>query len=109
MSQERIGPISPKDVEKEKIINFPSEVFEAFNELIIENSGSGEIYVGQKEVVARMIQKGLSKDEIYKKGWLDVEDVYRKAGWKVDYDKPGYNEDYEPYFKFSRKRARGNN
>lgn len=29
--------------------------------------------------------------------------VYEKAGWKVSYDKPGYNESYDPYFKFTAK------
>ena len=105
---ERIKPISPMEVESEKRKNFPREVFEAFNELIVENAGSGEITVKQKDVVARMVKKGLNANEIFKKGWLDVEDVYRKAGWKVDYDKPAYNEDYDAYFTFSRKRQRDN-
>jgi hypothetical protein len=33
---------------------------------------------------------------------MDVEDVYQKAGWEVEFDKPGYNEDYEANFKFSK-------
>lgn len=31
---------------------------------------------------------------------LDVEDVYRAAGWEVTYDKPGYNETYDATFTF---------
>lgn len=101
---ERIGPIRPKEVADYKRENFPDTVFEAFNELIVENAGPGPITVRQKDLVKRMVEKGLTAKEIFDKGWLDVEDVYRKAGWKVEYDKPGYNEDYEAYFTFSPKR-----
>ncbi len=34
--------------------------------------------------------------------WLDVEDVYREAGWVVEYDKPGYCESYEATFTFKK-------
>ena len=49
-----------------------------------------------------VVAKALKRKEIYDKNWLDVEDVYESAGWKVEYDKPGYNENYEPTFTFSR-------
>ncbi len=107
MSSERIGPISPKEVADAKLQSFPNEVFEAFNQVIVENAGVGEIMVRQKDVVELMVKKGLDRNEIYNRGWLDVEDVYRKAGWVVEYDKPAYNEDYEPYFVFKRKKRQG--
>lgn len=40
---------------------------------------------------------------VYGKQYLDVEDIYRKEGWKVVYDKPAYCETYEPTFTFSKK------
>ena len=39
-----------------------------------------------------------------KAGWLDVEGIYRKAGWDVEYDSPGYCEDYPATFKFRKKK-----
>ncbi len=106
MSPERIGPISPEEVADEKLKNFPNVVFEAFNQMIVENAGIGQITVRQKDVVELLVKKGLDRNEIFKRGWLDVEDVYPKAGWIVEYDKPAYNEDYEPYFIFKRKRSK---
>ena len=51
--------------------------------------------------------KKTSADKICEEGWLDVEDVYRKAGWEVIYDAPGYNESfYEPSFEFRIKNKR---
>ena len=81
----------------------PPAVLESFNELIVQNFSSGSALVFQEDVVALMVQKGLNEDDIYKFKWLDVESIYRKAGWKVLYDKPGYNESGRAYFKFMGK------
>lgn len=104
MSAEKIGPISPQEVVDVKRKNLPDEVFQSFNELIARNYSGGSATVYQSEVVDLMVGKDLDQSEIYKKGWLDIEGIYRKAGWEVEYDKPGYNESYAPYFRFSRKR-----
>lgn len=103
----RAGPLSPKDVSNAKQVTFPPEVFEAFNTLITENFNAGSARVVQKDAVAKIVSlMNLEKDDIvYEKGWLNVEDVYRKAGWKVEYDKPAYNETYNAYFVFSKKRG----
>lgn len=104
MSAERVKPIRPEDVANEKLKVFPDEVFLSVNEMIAQNYRSGYATILQKDLVHLMVKKGLKSADIYKNGWLDFEDVYRQEGWKVEYDKPGYNESYEPSFKFSRKR-----
>lgn len=104
MTKERVGPICPEDVISEKLNNLPDEVLVSFNELIALNLSGTSATILQSEVVKLMVQKGLKRADIYKNGWLDVEDIYRKAGWRVDYDKPGYNESYEPSFTFRRPR-----
>jgi hypothetical protein len=93
-------PITPDEAESGKHI--PDEVFEAFNELIAEGDGD----VLQKDVVLRILAKipDTTREQIFKKGWLNVEPAYRKAGWKVTYDKPGYCETYEANFTFRRKK-----
>lgn len=40
--------------------------------------------------------------EAFSRGWFDVESSYRRVGWRVEYDKPGYNESYEGFWKFSK-------
>jgi hypothetical protein len=102
----KVKPIKPNDVEKEKEKNIPDAVFEAFNELIAKNFFSGSAMVKTIEVVKLMKTKGLDAQDIYNKGWLDVEGVYRKAGWHVTYDSPGYNENYDAYFVFRRRTKR---
>jgi hypothetical protein len=104
MSPERARPLSPKEVSGEKLKNLPDVVIETFNQLIAENDVGGHSVITQKEIVALLVNKGLNKAQIFKNGWLDIEDIYRKAGWKVEYDKPGYNEDYDAFFTFSAKK-----
>jgi hypothetical protein len=98
-----VRPIKPNEVAKMKEVVIPDVVFESFNHLIAQNYGNGSAVVKQHEVVSLLKEKGLVADEIYKNHWLDVEDVYRSAGWKVKYDKPAYCESFDAYFKFSKE------
>lgn len=104
----KVNPITPDEAKARKETDIPDEVIEAFNELLIKNHsiGTNSIAIGQDEVVALIVKKGLNRSDIFDKHWLDVEDVYRAAGWIVDYDKPGYNEDYSAYFTFKRRRKK---
>ncbi len=95
-------PITPAEVVKLKVTLIPDEVINAFNELIAENFSGGSSSFTEKKVVARIVKKGISSAEAYANHWLDVEDIYRKSGWKVDYDKPGYNESYDATFTFKK-------
>ena len=100
MSPERARPINPEEVVEEKLKTMPDGVIESFNELIARNNRGGYSVVGQNEVLSLIVSKGFNRSEVFANGWLDVEDLYRKAGWIVEYDKPGYNEDYEATFTF---------
>jgi hypothetical protein len=98
-------PISPDEVISCRPDQFPAEVLESFNELLVENSSIGSsgklnAKLMQYEILVRMEAKGLSRSDIFNKGWLNVEMAFRSAGWDVIYDKPGYNETYKPYFIF---------
>ncbi len=98
----KVHPIKPGEVTKEKERTLPDAVLETFNELIAQNWNGYSATVKQDEVVNALEKKGLNRQEIYSKGWLDVENIYRASGWSVDYDKPGYNETFPATFKFKR-------
>jgi len=94
-----MGPIKPEEAFSGA--NIPEEVFEAFNELIQQNMGT----VCQDEVVSLIMKKmTISRDLVFKNGWLHVEEAYRRVGWEVEYDKPGYNETYPATFHFRVKK-----
>lgn len=71
-------------------------------------SEQSTIVIKQDEIVQMLltIKPGLERSEIFDKGWLDIESAYRKAGWHVEYDKPGYCETYVAYWEFTRKRKK---
>lgn len=102
----KVRPIKPDDVVKAKKEGIPDAVFEAFNELIVQKFNGRSATVKQDDVVALLVAKGLNRNDIFEKHWLDVEDVYRADGWKVEYNKPAYNEDYPATFTFKRNPKR---
>lgn len=100
-------PISPSDVEKLKHKTMPPAVIDIFNDLIASSYLNGVAFVRQGDVVKKILYSipGVEVKDIWDNGWLNVEDLFRKAGWAVEYDKPGFNESYEATFKFSRPRG----
>ena len=94
--------ITPDEVIAQKERDFPPEVINAFNKLIAKHWHGGEsvftLAVARSAVAFALQQAGIPFEVCY----LDVEDIYRKKGWKVVYDKPGYNESYEPFFRFTK-------
>lgn len=93
------GPISPNDAQQ----TLPEEVYEAFNELIQTKLRGKTATVLQVDAATLIASKmDITTKEVHERGYLDVEGAYRAIGWKVEYDKPGYNESYEASFKFTK-------
>jgi hypothetical protein len=102
-----IRPLSPGEVDDARASAIPSEVIEVFNGLIASNWNGNAATVDQAEAAKSIADKmGISVDEAFRRGFLDVESIYRHAGWVVHYDKPGFNEDYPATFRFTRKGER---
>lgn len=95
--------IRPTEVIKARKASMPDVVIEVFNDLITKQFDGHSAYVTQEAAVRALVSKGLVRNQIFSNGWLDVEDIFEKAGWKVKYDKPGFNESYDAYFEFSLK------
>ena len=101
-------PLTPKEASEEKLSIIPSFVFDVFNAFLSTRSEQSSIRIGQNEVVQMLVtlKPGLDRNEVFDKGWLDIESAYRKAGWNVEFDKPGYCETYEASWEFTRKGKR---
>lgn len=93
-------PISPDEVGQGAHI--PHEVFAVVNRLLQENWSDSVATIKQKHVV-HALESHFSRDEIFGRGYLNFEGAYRAQGWKVTYDKPGYNESYDAFWMFKRK------
>ena len=99
-------PLRPDQITKAKRGQIPDAVYEVFNELIAEKWNGSSATFNINEIVDRMCERMCLKkdnDIMYNKKWLDVEDSYRSVDWVVKYYRPDYDEDYIPFFKFSKK------
>jgi hypothetical protein len=92
--------ISPDDISIIKAAVIPPEVFDAVNELLALRYISGSRVTIKQYEIADLIKEKLGECKIE---WLNFEDVYRNAGWIVEYDKPAYCESYDAFFVFRKK------
>jgi hypothetical protein len=109
-----VKAISPGDVPTKKKADLPAFVLDEWNKIIAEKSSSGgSVRIMQDDIIERLLPHTAegttngsdwaapSRQVIFANHWLDIEPIYEEAGWKVVYDKPGYNEDYKASFRFT--------
>jgi hypothetical protein len=95
-------PLTPKDALAVAHTSFPDGVIEVWNELIQKNLRGKRATIKQDDAARALARKfRVPQQKVYDNDWLDIEDVYRKAGWRVRHDKPGYDESYAAYFEFT--------
>lgn len=94
-------PISPGDVATAKTQYIPPEVFDVINELIAVNYTAGSATVYLKNIREKYLERYCTNVLAEQ---LNIEEAYEAMGWKVTFDKPGWNEDYDAFFRFSPKR-----
>ncbi len=99
-------PLKPEDVVDAKKDSLPDEVMKAFNELIAEHWDGVSSQFKQKEAIEKIMKKlpKITSQDVLDKDYLNIEEVFRAVGWVVIYDKPAYNESYEPTFEFRKER-----
>lgn len=92
-------PITPD--EATRIV--PDTVIEVFNELIREKIHNKTALIKQDEVVVRVCERtGVERHTIFQNGWLDVEPIFRAAGWHVEFEKADYTGLSESFFTFKK-------
>lgn len=108
-----VKPITPQEAhEKFCETQIPDFVIEVINDLISRESSqpNRSVDIKQNEIIEKIIKhpdfpKDTSRQDIFDKYWLNFETIYEKAGWKVKYDKPGYNETYDAFYTFTPKHS----
>lgn len=100
-----IFPVKPDEVVEIQKRDIPDYVIKVINDLIAQKWDGHSAVITQRVIVEKILQAEpfLVRSEIFDNGWLNIETLYREAGWKVEYDKPGYNETYEAYFTFTKR------
>lgn len=81
-----VKPISPDEVTAKKLQTIPAEVIEVFNDLIAR-AWNGRVAIVSQAAAVERIERAMeiNRSEIYSKGYLDIEPIYRAQGWKVVY------------------------
>lgn len=105
-------PITPQEVGVAKAASLPPKVIGAWNDLIVAKWNGSSARILQKEALAAIVKAMWPNADpdtdlpewntVRAKGWLDIEEMYRAQGWKVEYDRPGYCESYDAHFIFSK-------
>lgn len=99
-----IKPISPKEITQE----LPEFVIIGANNCINKHWSelNRKSHFTQDELIAEILAvapDGITRRTLFDNNWLDIEPAYRREGWIVDYDKPGYCETYAANFTFTAK------
>ena len=112
-----VKPITPDEVGAKQATQTPSFVIEAFNIEIAKHydNVSRTAKVSQTAILEQIaiqfetpedapaVDTNNLKKLAFSNKWLNVEAMYEDAGWKVSYEKPGYNESRDAYFTFKKK------
>lgn len=94
-------PITPAEA-LDTPLAFPDEVVGCWNHIILTNLRNGSARVEQDAIVEIIASRmNCARQTVFDNHWLDVESLYRKAGWKVEYDKPGPGDTYKAFFIFT--------
>ena len=96
------NPITPNELTEMQRKLMPEEVIKAWNEMIAEayDGTSADILLGDARTRIRNVC-GVYQIP-YKENYLNIEDIYREAGWNVEFNKPDYTESYESFYEFSK-------
>ena len=103
-----VTPLTPKQVQEMHQKTIPEEIIFAVNRLLVKGGSEPpiRIVIEQNEVIeeATAIMKSngktIERDDFFKNHWLDFEPIFKEAGWKVTFKKPGYNESFPAYWTF---------
>jgi hypothetical protein len=96
-----IEPITPAQAAERSMDFIPEFVYAAVNQLISENYSPGRRFNIKVKDIKELIFKTTNMSTAdFNTKWLDFEPFYRKAGWSVSYDGPGYNESYDAFYEF---------
>lgn len=99
-----IKPISPLEI----LHKIPDEVVEVFNKEIQDNWNGRSVIIKKKTIIPKILAlysahlKTITENKLYEMNWLDIEETYQKAGWKVRYASPDRDESFDAFWTFSK-------
>lgn len=99
-----INPFTPQEARESNVSSIPEAIINAVNKLLAEKIGLNKSVTLKQDDILELAGAGVDnrefRQQIFDKGWLNIESLYAKYGWKVTYDKPAYCESYPATFTF---------
>ena len=98
-----IKAITPTKAKKLKMKNIPMEIIRVIDKMILDNTIEGIAKI-EIESIVKIVRREtkLTRKKIFDNNMLDIEDLYRSKGFKVQYVPGAYYETFEPYFTFEK-------
>lgn len=93
-----VNPVRPDELVPANERQIPDVVFDVFNAHLTRGSAKAStgIRIEEEDIVRELVKRGLKKADIFGKKWLQVEPIYRQAGWEVVYSRPNLAYEYFP-------------
>lgn len=102
----KVQPINPAMLREPgtKALEIPSLIVMIVNKMIDEFWDGHQSRVWQSDILVRIAKlAGFDKETVVRNRWLDIEPMYREAGYNVKYVKPPHGEKGDAYFEFTLK------
>ena len=108
MNPNYVKPVGPQEALELKIQRLPPKVIETWNRVIADHLTSDFTSNFFQDYIVNALAAAMvvTREKVFESNWLDVEEIYRREGWKVTYDRPGFNETYKATFSFESKSRR---
>jgi len=101
-------PITPEEIVEVKKTTIPDSIIEAANQLIIDHWDGSSSTFKLKELIIKYRKiagsGAVSERKLIDYNWLNIEPTFEDVGWKVKYDSPSRDEDFDAYFDFRKKK-----
>jgi len=103
----KVAPVSPSDIRKSLGDIIPGFVVQAVNNLLKQKyRGQYPITLKQCDVISEILTlapDNFDEKDLFIKKYLDFESLFERSGWSVSYNGQGFNESFEPTYKFKPK------
>jgi hypothetical protein len=105
MNNNSVVPLSPDEVIEGQGDHIPDIVITAVNNLLKKEYNKIDATFSQDDIIneIRRLNPATTRRGIFENKWLDFEPIFERVGWDIEYDKPGYNEDYVAKFTFRKR------
>lgn len=98
-------PLAPWDINGMMGEIIPDVIIESVNNLLKKKYRGRAVKLTQDEIIKEIqrLDINIKREKIFEESWMDFEILFEKNGWKVIYDKPGFNESYPANYTFTPK------